>query len=235
MKKIYCKQVDPELQEDNLFWIGKNKDNRSQLHWEDDIYADNVVICGNDDYLSYYTKAYEKVLKIDDVGYEYDCISNPHTNHCYWDNVSQLINYYFAKENGKKYSKKEIHEWKRLMDYWQDSEEDYLQALQLITGKKWRQVCIKGCCQRDWQYLYVSEEITDKDIDYIEMCYFNTGTEWLVFESEKDFEEDNYSYSLYVDGYNVKTNLVERIGCKEEELVCLEFNGYIKTPQYKEI
>lgn len=235
MKKYYCKQVDPEFQEDNLFWVGKNKDNRSQLHWENDFYTENVVICGNNDYISYYTKAYEKVLKIDDVGYEYDCISNPHTNHCYWDNVSQLINYYFAKENGKKYSKKEIHEWKHLMDYWQDSEEDYLQALQLITGKKWRTKTIRGCCQSEWQTIYVSEEITQEDIDYIEMCYFNTGTEWLVFESEKDFKEDNYSYSLYVDGWNVKTNLAERIGCKEEELVCLEFNGYIETPQYKEI
>ena len=67
------------------------------------------------------------------------------------------------------------------------------------------------------------------------MCYFNTGTEWLVYESEEDFEKEESIFSLYVDGYNAKQNLCERIGCEEEELVCYEFDGYTKTLKYKEI
>lgn len=230
MKKIYCKQIPPEYQEDDLFWTGKDKDNRSQLHWENDTYANNVVICGNNDYLSYYTKAYEKVLKnIDDAIYEYE----NHLNH--WKNFSEIIDYYFTKENGKKYSKKEIHKWKYLTDYWQDSEEDYLQSLELITGKKWRQVCIKGCCQRDWQYLYVSEEITQEDIDYIEMCYFNTGSEWHIFESKKDMKNGDCTCSVYVDSFNVKQNLAKKLGCKEEQLVVYEFDSWERTANYKQI
>lgn len=230
MKKIYCKQIPPEYQQDDLFWTGKDKDNRSQLHWENDTYADNVVICGNNDYQSYYTKAYAKVLKnIDDAIYEYENRLD------HWKNFSEIIDYYFTKENGKKYSKKEIHKWKYLTDYWQDSEEDYLQSLELITGKKWRQVCIKGCCQRDWQYLYVSEEITQEDIDYIEMCYFNNGSEWRIFESKKDMKNGDYTCSVYVDSFNVKQNLAKRIGCKEEQLIVYEFDSWERTANYKQI
>lgn len=230
MKKIYCKQIPPEYQEDDLFWIGKDKDNRSQLHWENDAYDDDVVICGNNDYQSYYTKAYEKVLKnIDDAIYEYE------NRLSHWKNFSEIIDYYFTKENGKKYSKKQIHKWKYLTDYWQDSEEDYLQAIELITGKKWRQVCIKGCCQRNWQYLYASEEVSDKDIDYIGMCYFNTGEEWLMYESKKDLKNNENAVSFYIDGWNRKTNLAERLGCEEKQIHLYQFTGYKKIPQYEEV
>lgn len=234
MSKYYCKQVPPEHQEDDLFWVGRNKNNRSQLHWNDETYENDVIIYGNNDFLEYYTDAYEKVRKIDDILYEYESTSNPHSNGCYWDNVSQLINYYLAKENDKKYTTKEIHEWKKLLDNWY-KEENVEKALQLITGKKWREACIKGCCQREWQYLYVSEDITDKDIEYIGMCYFNTGEEWLVYENKEEFDNDDYAYSLYIDGWNVKSNLAERIGCNEEDIVCLEFDGWSRSPKYKEI
>lgn len=231
MEKIYCKQVPPEHQEDDLFWVSKGN-----LRFNDERYEENVIINGNEDYRGYCTQAYEKLKKIDSyIGYEYDLTKEPHSNHCYWNSVSDLINYYFSKENGKKYSTKEIHQWKELLDNWNEKEEDIVKALKLITGKEWRKKIIRGSMQREWQEIYVSEEITDKDVDYIEMCYFNTGTEWFIYESEKDFEEDNYSYSLYVDGWNVKTNLAERIGCKEEELVVMEFDGWNNTPRYKEI
>ena len=234
MEKIYCKQIPPEHQEDDLFWTTKNH----ELRWNNDAYVNDVIISGNKDFLGYHTKAYEKVKKIEDILYEYETTNNEKSNHCYWDSVSQLIDYYLSKENGKRYSKKEIHKWKEILDNWynyRQEEEHKLQALQLITGKKWRTKTIRGCMQSEWQTIYVSEAITDKDIDYIEMCYFNTGTEWLVYESEKDYNEDNYSYSLYVDGYNVKTNLAERIGCKEEELVVMEFDDWKRIPTYKEI
>ena len=236
MTKYYCKQVDPEWQEDNLFYTYQDKNSkRNKLGWNDDIYADNVIIDGNNDYLFHYTSAYEKVKKIYDILYEYDLTINPKSNHCYWDSVSALINYYLSKENGKNYSTREIHQWKELLKDWDEREEEIVKALELITDKKWRKTTIRGCCQRDWQYLYVSEEITDNDVRYIEMCYFNTGTEWLVYESEEDFEKEESIFSLYVDSYNAKQKLSEYIGCKEEELVCYEFDGYTKTPKYKEI
>ena len=231
MKKIYCKQIPPEYQQDDLFFTGENKQGKRTIGWNTDKnYANNVVIYGNSDYLPYYTEAYDKVSRnIDDASYEYENRLN------HWKNFSEIINYYFTKENGKKYSKKEIHKWKNLMDYWQDSEGDYLEALELITGKKWRQVCIKGCCQNEWQYLYVSEEITQEDIDYIEMCYFNNGSEWRIFESKKDMNNGDCAYSVYVDSYNVKENLAKRIGCKEEQLVIYEFDSWERTANYKQI
>lgn len=235
-EKYYCKQVDPEWQEDDLFYTYRTKgENRTKLGWNDDIYANNVIITGNDDYLFHFTNAYEKLRQIDNIIYEYDLTSNPKSNHCYWNNVSELINYYLSKENGKKYSTKEIHQWKELFENWNEKEEEIVKALKLITGKTWRKVTIRGCMQREWQYLYVSEEISDEGIRYIEMCYFNTGSEWLVYENKEDFENEESAYSLYVENFDVKKELSERIGCEEEDLVCYEFDGYTKSPKYKEI
>ena len=241
MKKTqyYFEQVPPEHQEDDLFYQYKDKNTgHYELGWNDDAYVNDVIISGNKDFKEYHIEAYDKVKKIDDILYEYDITNNEHSNHCYWKNVSELINYYLAKENGKKYTTKEIHKWKELFANWNnyhEEEENELQALQLITGKKWRKATIRGCMQSEYQYLYVSEEVSDKDIEYIGMCYFNTGEEWLMYESKKDLKNNENAVSFYIDGWNRKANLAERLGCEEKQIHLYQFTGYKKIPQYEEV
>lgn len=239
MAKYYVKQVAPEWQEDNLFFNYKDKNTgRYKLGWNDEVYEENVIIYGNDDYHYSLTKEFEQLLKLDMVYYEYEPLTYPKSNHCYWSNASEFVNYYFPKSNGKNYNKHEIHEWKKLLEEWNnglDFKDYVIRGLKLMTGKTWRSRNIVGCMQREWQNCFVSEEITEKDIDYIEMCYFNTGTEWTFYESKEDLDNDNPSTGYYVSSYNTKKELCEHIGCKEEELVMLEFTGYAKIPQYKEI
>ena len=233
MVKYYARQVDPELQEDDLFFTSNTKKGRRELHFNDDWYENDVIISGNKEFLEYYTDAYEKITQsIDNILYEYELASNPKTNGCYWNNVSEVINYYFAKENGKKYSTKEIHEWKKLLEDWSriDDEDFELKALHLITEKEWRKVCIRGYMQREWQYLYVSENITEKDVRYIEMCYFNTGTEWRIYESEEDFENYENATSMYIEDVD---ELPEWLGCEEDEIEIYLFDGYTKVANYK--
>lgn len=238
MVKYYAKQVNPEWQEDNLFYTYKDKNTgRYKLGWNDDVYEENVVIYGNNDYHYSLTKEFECLLKLDSVWYEYEPFTYSKTNNCYWSSVSEFVNWYFPKSNGKKYTTHEIHEWKKLLADWNNGIgfEDYvIVGLKLMTGKNWRKRNIVGCMQREWQNCFISEEITDGDMDYIEMCYFNTGTEWLFYESKEDMDDDSPSTSYYVDSYNYKQRLCEHIGCKEEELVCFEFDGYKKIPQYKQ-
>jgi len=230
-----CKQVDPEWQEDNLFYVYKDKKGEYKLGWNDDVYENNVIIYGNNEYRYSLTNEFYNLTKLDDVYYEYETTRNPHSNHCYWTSTSEMINWYFPKSNGKKYTPKEIHRWIELLDNYNYRLEDIAcAALELMTGKKWREIKMVGNMQREWQYGYASEEVSDNDMEYIEMCYFNTGVEYQFYESEEDYEEDNPSTSYYVSTWNTKERLCEHIGCEENELKVYDFTGYKKIPQYEE-
>lgn len=230
MVKFYAKQVDPEWQEENLFYQIKGKDKRTILGFNDDIYEDNVIIVGNNEYLEHRIPEYQRLLDFDNAYfYEYG-------NTCYWANDSEFINCYLKKSNGKQYSTIEIHKWKELFKKYEERnrlEDIVCEALELMTGKQWYWFTIRGCMQREWQCGYASEIITRKDIDYIEMCYFNTGSEYIVYENKEDFDSECNGCSYYVDSYNSKSILCELLGCEEDELEMYDFDGYTKTPKYK--
>lgn len=226
----YAKQVNPEYQEDNLFYTYKDKNGKYHLGWNDEVYEKNVIIYGNKDYHNSTIKEFDNLLKIEDSIYEYELLLNKNTNHCYWDNVSQFINYYLPKSNGKKYSMKEIHEWKILLEEYWKIDEIAEKALRLMTDKNWRRFRMSGCCQRDWQYGFASDEITNGDIEYIEMCYFNTGSQYLFYESEDDYNNDSPTTEYYVRD---EDELIKHVGCKRNEIKIYNFAGYKKIPTYE--
>ena len=230
MIKYYAKQVDPEWQEENLFYQVRGKDKRTKLGFNDDVYEENVIITGNNEYLDHKTIEFQRLEEFDKA-YDYE-----YGNRCYWANDSEFINCYLKKSNGKKYSTQEIHQWKELFKKYEERyrlEDITCEALELMTGKQWYWFTIRGCMQREWQCGYVSEVITRNDIDYIEMCYFNTGSEYIVYESKDDFNNEENGISYYVDSYNSKQALIEAIGCEPDEIEVYEFDGYTKTPKYK--
>ena len=227
----YAKQVSPEFQEDDLFYQWKDKQGRYNLGINDDYIAENIIIDGNKEYKGFTNSEYEKIKELGSVYYECEALFNAHSNHCYWDNFTQFVEAYFSRSNGKKYNTREIHQWKLLVEkyteHW-DEDDIMCDALKLMTGKKWRRFTIRGCMQREWQYGYASEELTDMDIRYVEMCYFNTGEEFLVFENEEDFNNDENATSYYVeDADDLNTRF-------DGNIRIFEFNGYLRTPQYKE-
>ena len=231
--KFYARQVNPEFQEDDLFYTFTNKQGRTELGFNDEIYDNNIIIEGNDDYLTYSIREYDNLMKLDSLWYEYETLLNPKSNHCYWSSFSEFFNYYLPKSNGKKYSNKEIHQWKELMK--KNTNEIIEDALKLMTGKSWRKFKMTGYCQRDWQYGYASEEITDKQLEYVGMCYFNTGNEYIVFESREDFKKDENGYSMYVDSWQSKEYMADLLACKPQEISMYDWDGYSKTPKYKHI
>lgn len=236
--KYYAKQVNPEWQEDNLFYTYKNKKTgKYEMGMNDDYYYDKIIIYGNKEFHSFTTKEFDNLMQLDSVYYEYEPLTNKYTNHCYWDNITQFVNAYFPKQNGR-YSKQEIHQWKLLLEeysqHWR-MEEITEKALELMTGKKWHSFVMRGYSQGDYQYGYASEKITDKDINYIEMCYFNTGSEYIVYESEEDFQNEDNGCSYYCDSFHSKAYLAEMLGCEEEEIEMYNYTGYIKVPQYEKV
>ena len=232
-KKYYCRQVNPEFADSYLFYQFKNKKTgHYELAFEDDYYANDVIITGNKDFMEYWPTSLENLTK----NLEW---FNDDLNGWYGEKgqLTELANYYFKKWNGKRWSKRELAQWKRVSEltdnYSKENEEEaLLLALKLLTGKEWRSITIRGYCQRDWQTGYVSEDINDKALNYLEMCYFNTGEEFMIYESKENFDNEEADFSLYVDGYKVKDNLSIELGCEPEELEVYAYDGYIKTPKY---
>lgn len=201
---IYAKQVAPEYQEDDLFWTGKD----GSLHMNDEWYEENVVITGNREFKEFHTREYEKLVKLD--WYEFENFKSYG-----FGSVTEYFEFYL----GRKFNPREVHELKRVI-----TEEDWLTGLRILTGKVWRQVCLRGVMQREWQYAYVSAEFSDVQVGYLEMCYFNTGMEFLVYE---EGSEDS-AYSVYVrDADELKE-------CCGVDVVYL-FDGYERMPKYKEV
>lgn len=237
--KYYARQINPECQEDDLFYTFKNKNGHYELGWNDDAYVNDVIIYGNKDYHGYETDEYANIQQLDSVYYEYETLLNPQSYHCYWNSITEFIGCYFPKTYGnKKYSTKEIHAWKKLLEKYSerwDMDAIILDALQLMTGKKWREFTMRGYCQSEWQDGYASENVTDKQLRYIEMCYFNKGNEYIVYENRRDFQRNEEGYSMYVDSYNSKAYMAEILGCDEKEISMYDWDGYTKTPKYKHV
>lgn len=224
---LYAKQVNPEFQEDDLFFSYKNKKtNRYELGMNDDYYVDNVIIDGNRDFAGITTKAYDKIKQLNDLWYEWECVRNKSESYSSFNNATEFIEWYCARDDKLHYSKKDIHVWIKLLDNWTESESDIIEGLYLITRKHWRSFTLRGYCQSEWQEGYASEDLSDASINHIEMCYFNKGMEFIVYESKEDFENDGDCYSIYVEDLN---DLRDRLG---EEVTVYEFDGYIKTEKY---
>ena len=230
-KKYYCKQVEPEFADDGLFYQVKTKDGRYELRIDDDGINEDIIIFGNSDYMEYWPDGLEKITtNLTYFSNDYDGWYGGH------ESITELANYYFKKHNGKRWSKVELHKWKEVAEAIQISyelDEALLLALKLITGKTWRKDEMRGCMQREWQDIYVSDIVSDEEIHYIEMCYFGTGEEFRVYESKEDFDNDENDFSIYVDGFNVKHNIAQAIGCEEDELDVYEINGYTREPKYE--
>lgn len=107
------------------------------------------------------------------------------------------------------------------------------EALSIVTGQEWEYKCIRGCCQSDWNYIYYCpEEWTAKALEYFEIEYFNTGEEWRVID--EDGEECYYYTHEWNDIYKTR-ELAENIGCNVSDLTLYAFDGWTKTPKYKEV
>ena len=232
METYYAKQISPELQDDDLFYQWRDKDGRYHIGMNDDYIAENIIIDGNKEFHSFTSKEYDKIKQLDSVYYECEYLENERTNHCYWSSWTEFIHAYFSRSNGKKYNTREIHRWKLLIKKYEerwDIDDIMCDALELMTGLKWREISLRGCSQSDWQKGYASENLSDKDVRYVEMCYYNTGEEFIVYESKEDFENEDNGCSYYVEDIN---DLRDRL---QAEVHIYVFDGYVKVPQYKEV
>lgn len=215
-EKIYAKQTPPEFQESPLFY-------------DELCFPDNVIVCGNRDYVSHKTDLFrviESALKnmLEEVGYGYNTIT-------------EAIMDYIPPKKKARYSTKEINEIKNIIEDYVNcrncDKDDYLcDLLSIVDGRKWEHRTIRGVMQSEWQIMfYPVDEWCDKDIDHFEMEYFNTGTEWCVTEEGCETGYTMYLYSGHES--DIKKEISERTGVETEDIVLYVFDGYVKTPKYK--
>lgn len=241
---IYAKQVNPEYQDCD--------------YWKCDVETGTIILAGNRYYNDHTTDEFDHIVRyFDEMADAWDTAIKYHlSNGCYVErekpgrperhgepySIKELLSeFWFSRSDGKPWTTKQRHEWRLLMERGAKDDDDlYCRALELMTGHKWEYTTIRGCCQGDWQGCYYQVDAwTDKALEYFETEYFNTGTEWEIHDGSDDIEgpEDIDGYMYYahewgIDG--IRLEIAESEGVKPEEVKLWEFDGYNKTPRYKE-
>lgn len=227
--KIYAKQVPPEYQESPIFLF--------------DEWPENVFVFGNrrfnqhDEYLQAVRRGLEEAAG------EWDKLQ---VGHGWYDSWIDVLDDLLAPwENRGPYTRAERLQWADLCDQYCEArsadENDILcDALELISGQKWANGTLRGCCQGDWQEIIYPAEYGRKWLEEFEAEYFNTGTEWIIHDetTEPDSPEDISGYSVYCYGWNnalIREEIANAAGCAPEDVHLYTFSGWSRSASYEEV
>lgn len=179
MKRIYAIQQNNDYIETEYYF-----------DFEEESKTQKFAILGGRDFASFKFIEYERAEKyFDDFIFEYENIKAKYIK--WYNNITELVDDLFYRENGKKYNTKEIHAFKNIFERYKSeknfSEDDaILCILELMTGNKYTKTAIRGCSQGDYAEVIYPETIDKETIEYIEACYFGTGTEYCIYEKESE-------------------------------------------------
>lgn len=234
-KKIYARQIEPECQE-------------SPLSYADmfDYDAEKLSVCGNGYFTEHKTELFEHVddvLSSGELAYILDCLKDGTEEH--YSTATEAISDYLPPEKeGKRYSTREIHKLKQLIEDYAGS---YVAmrdcgiicgVLSIVSGEEYDYRTIRGCCQSDWNTVYYAVSAwNDEALENFETEYFNTGSEWIIHDEsdEPKAPEDISGYSVYCHGWNndsIRREIAECAGVSPEDIVMYEYAGYHKVSEY---
>ena len=249
MKTIYAYQISPEYQ-DSTHYLSVMLDGI--------VWGNRIALRGNRNFENHMPEAVQEVIQILEDGYLYsdlhdlpgweDAAGQPNLpGGPLGEKVCEVVREHFRNipEGRVPFTTEE------LIDLAQLTEEvvtNYTirRALSVVCGGDWETTIIRGCCQGDWQEVfYDSETWTNEMLRNLEAFYFNTGSEWIVAEpSEKKLTPEEIADSgtgVYCIEYmedKIKEEIKGALGYEndpEVQVVLYQFDGYIKTPKYKEV
>lgn len=195
MKRIYAVQQNRDYIDTEIYFNFAEESEYLKL-----------AILGGRDFTSFKFSEYERIEKhFDDFIFEYENIKAKYIK--YYNNTTELVNDLFYRENGKKYNTREIHAFKNIFERYKSNfnEDDaILCILELMTGERYKKTIIRGYSQGDYAKIIHPITITKDTINYIEACYFGTGTEYSIYEEETEElltvdELENGAYDNYFD------------------------------------
>ena len=231
---VYARQMNPAYQESPLFIF--------------DEWPESMILYGNRDYRSHTIPVFDCL--IDNYEACMTEINNFQNGYRWYKNITEIITDYLPPVHKDKYSTKEVHTWKLLLEEWEKAwdrksrinEDDCIvEALGLMTGQKWDYSEIHGSCQGDWQTIYfVVDEWDRESRNAFEIEYFNMGSEWMIHDGNDTPEqpEDISGITYYCTAWNedgIRKQLADIAGCKPEEVKAWAWNGETWMPKYKEI
>lgn len=224
-KKIYARQVPPEHQESPLQMCGE--------------WPENVYVFGNRQYIERAERLNDiraALLELGDIWEELNDGGRGWYNS--WKEALEDIAPH--DDTRREYTRAERMQWAKLAAAWEwcaSSKEDSLlcQALQLITGEKYKASCIRGCCQGDWQNIIYPASYGDTFRDAFETEYFNTGTEWIIHDGDDAPEdpEEIDGYAMYCYSYDPRAEIAAETGTVPADVILYEFDGYTRRAEWK--
>lgn len=231
--KIYARQIDPQYQDSMIF----NDDGNG---------VEYINVWGNKDYQSRTSSVFDRVKECLDVGElasEIEAIMEK-SGYAIYGNVTEAINNWLYRDDGKAYSTRHIGKLKQLVLRYSDchrSEEDRIlvDVLSIVTGEEWDYKDIHGCSQSEWNTVYYPVKYwTEESLEAFETMYFNNGSEWIVHEgdTEPTNPEEIDGCAYYCVSWNddgIKKELAEAAGGKAEDVVLYKYDGYTSIPKYK--
>ena len=218
--RIYAKQVPPDIQES---------------HFDIELYSEEVTITGNSNFNEYKSDLYKHVENhIEDAYREFDELEDgeqkPDDTH-----LDKLIQAHFGvlPRNAD-----ERIRWRKTLSCCViTSPFTMASVMSLVSGKPYHMHDIHGCCQSDWNYVICPDEMTVGNpsiIQAIESEYFNTGSEWMVYESEDACESDDCGSSIYIlDMQNPREVIATCYGVMPTDVEMYAFDRYEKIPKYR--
>ena len=223
--RIYAKQVPPDVQES---------------HFDIDLYPEEVTITGNPNLNEYKSDLYKCVEEhLEDACREFDEFGGgerePDDAH-----LDELIQTHFGVSPS---NADERLRWRKslsccvLTSIITMTPGRIASIMSLVSGNPYHMHAIHGCCQSDWNYVICPDEMTvgsPSGLQAIESEYFNTGSEWMVYESEDTCEADDFGASIYVlDMQNPREVVATCYGVMPTDVEMYAFDRYEKIPKYR--
>lgn len=233
MAKIYARQAPPEWQESPL----------SYSNFELSDCWPGISLSGNRGFKEHKTPAFEDAEKAAEEvpeeyfrGIEY---GEPYR-------IAEVLDLYgIEKHNGKRWSPRELGRWRQLFRDWESNPWDgrnadrrTLEALELITGEPHSVKTLRGCCHGDWvSCYYPRNKYSSKDLEKLEMEYFNTGEEWTIYDQDPDGDETpGNSFIMYVYSWREEEKREEIASAAgwgtAEEVELYPFTGWSRSPKW---
>ena len=221
-KKVYAKQVSPESQGDFLYDV-----------FEYDEYSYDISVCGNGNFSDRKTEVFERVENVLNSAEVFYALEEAGSGYSSYKNKSEVIYDYLPREDGKRYNNKDIHDLVKCIERYNDTYRSadlnniMCEALTIVARQEYDWKTIRRCCQGDWNYIfYPVEEYSNNYLHSFETMYFNTGSEWIIHDSDSipESAEDIDGYSMYCVTYDVQKEIAEAEGVNPEDVVLYEYH-----------
>lgn len=246
----YARQIEPDLQESPLILeLGPGNAPATQC----DELDENIAIFGNKTFKQYIPNTFQDIM---DNLLERDSIL---VENVYRNEIPEIDKANHIREAFGIQDETVVHGiMNALKDLWNDrtlffkeslTENRYLnnsgineaicRVMSIITGNPWKFKFLHGSAQSEWNVIhYDTTAWSEEAIDEIEAEYFNTGTEWIIHDTDKPVNSasDVEGYTVYTKEVlpdKIREYLAMHIGCFQKDLVLFFFDKYLRIPTFR--